>query len=355
MNDTLAGTRPGGPTPDPVISPRGLDLPALRAYLDRALPGFVTGELRAAPLAGGHSNLTFDLNADGRRWVLRRPPLGHRESASHDMRREYRVMSALAGSPVPVPEVVHLCEDPEVIGAPFYLSAFVEGEVYRTTAQTALLGGGRARDLSFELVDVLADLHVMDPEQVGLGDLGRPAGFLERQVRRWTGQAEEVLADFAGVDALVARLRATMPRSSRSAVVHGDYRLDNVIVSPEGHIVAVLDWEMATLGDPLSDLGLLQCYWEGVDNPGGDTMRKGIDPALGFPEFGELVERYASRTGAAPEGLSWYAAFGYLKLAVLRGRIHRRFLEGNTPEGFDKVGDLIAPLISQSRRTLEGA
>ncbi|PXY18422.1 hypothetical protein BA062_35510 [Prauserella flavalba] len=334
-------------------SPPGLDLRALRSYLDRTVPGLVSGELTAMLLAGGHSNLTFELGAGAGRWVLRRPPLGERPSASHDMGREYRVMGALAASDVPVPEVLHYCEDPSVIGAAFHLSAFVEGTVFRTTAQTALLGAERAHDVSFELVDVLAALHGVDPEAVGLGHFGRPAGFLQRQVARWTGQAEDVLAGFAGVETLVERLRTGMPESQGSAIVHGDYRLDNVLVSGDGRIVAVLDWEMATLGDPLTDLGLLQCYWEGVDNPGGDGMRKGIDPALGFPEFGELSERYATRTGTEPAGLSWYAAFGYLKLAVLRGRIHRRFLEGNTPEGFETVGDLIAPLLDQSRRTLE--
>ncbi|WP_223838497.1 phosphotransferase family protein [Saccharopolyspora pogona] len=354
MNDTMATTPPEDMAGHDG-SPPGIDLRALRAYLDTTVPGLVSGDLRAVVLAGGHSNLTFDVGDGAGRWVLRRPPLGERQSASHDMGREYRVMGALADSVVPVPEVLHHCEDPSVIGAPFHLSVFVEGTVYRATAQTALLGAERVREISFELVDVLADLHGVNPEAVGLGDFGRPAGFLQRQVARWTGQAEEVLAGFDGVETLVERLRTGMPQSLGSALVHGDYRLDNVMVSGDGHIVAVLDWEMAAFGDPLTDLGLLQCYWDGVENPGGDGMRKGIDPALGFPEFGELAERYAARTGTDPAGLSWYTAFGYLKLAVLRGRIHQRFVDGNTPEGFDKVGDLIAPLVDQSRLTLERA
>lgn len=353
MNDTSAANQPeSGVGPD--TAPRGIDLGALRTYLDEVLPGLVSGELRATLLAGGRSNLTFEIGDGSGRWVLRRPPLGERESASHDMGREYRAMSALVGSGVPVPRLLHYCEDPSVIGAPFHLTEFVAGTVYRTTEQTAGLGPERARAVSFELVDVLADLHRLNPETVGLGDFGRPAGFLQRQVARWTGQAENVLAGRDGVDTLVERLRAGMPESHGSAIVHGDYRLENVIVSDDGHIVAVLDWEMAALGDPLTDLGLLQCFWEGVHNPGGDEMRKGIDPALGFPDFGELRERYATRTGFDLSNLPWYVAFGYLKLAVLRGRIHQRFLEGNTPEGdFDTVGELIGPLIDQSRRTLE--
>lgn len=325
----------------------GLDLPALRSYLDtRGLPA---GDLTAKLLAGGHSNLTFAVGDGTLRWVLRRPPLGERRSTAHDMGREFRVMSALTGSEVPVPKVLHYCEDPSVIGAPFHLTEFVEGTVHRTTAQTAQLGADRARALSFELVDVLADLHGIDPSSVGLGDFGRPQGFLRRQVARWTGQAQEVLT---GVETLVDRLRNGMPAERGGGIVHGDYRLDNVLAA-DGHVVAVLDWEMAALGDPLTDLGLLRCYWDGVENPGGDGMRKGIDPALGFPEFAELADRYATRTGTGLAELSWYAAFGYLKLAVLRGRIHQRYLAGNTPDGFETVGDLIAPLVDQSRRTLE--
>ncbi|MFR9807313.1 phosphotransferase family protein [Pseudonocardia sp. RS010] len=349
MTETTAGHATVGTAG----GPPGVDLAALRAHLDEHRPGLVTGPLRATLLVGGHSNLTYEVADGASRWVLRRPPLGQRDARSHDMGREARVMGALADSAIPVPGVVHHCADAAVLGAPFYLSEFVEGTVYRTTEQTARLGAERAREVSFALVDVLADLHAVDAESAGLGDFGRPAGFLQRQVARWTGQAETVLADVEGVAVVVDRLRAEMPDTERSAVVHGDYRLDNVLTSADGRVAAVLDWELATLGDPLTDLGLLQCYWDGVENPGGDTMRKGIDPALGFPRFAELADRYAERAGRAPTGLSWYTAFGYLKLAVLRGHIHRRFLAGHTPEGFADVGALITPLVAQSRRTLE--
>jgi len=330
-----------------------LDLPALRGHLDQAVPGLVSGDLEATLLAGGHSNLTFLISDGVGRWVLRRPPLGHTDPSTHDMAREFTVMAALAGSGVPVPALVHECLDPEVLGAPFYLSEFVDGTVYRTVEQTAGLGAERARAVSFELVDVLVDIHALDPGAVGLGGFGRPDGFLERQVKRWTGLAEEVLSDIVGVGRLVADIRSTKPQTTRSGIVHGDYRLDNVMVSEDARIVAVLDWEMAALGDPLTDLGLLQCYWTGVINPGGDAMRKGIDPELGFPDFDELARRYAERSGTSLDSLPWYAAFGYLKLAVLRGRIHQRFLAGNTPPGFETVGDLIQPLVTASRHTLE--
>lgn len=330
-----------------------LDLRRLRAHLDGVMPGLVLGDLTAQLLAGGHSNLTFSVTDGAHRWVLRRPPLGHTDPSSHDMGREYRVMAALAASDVPVPPVVHECLDPNVLGAPFYLSEFVDGTVYRTVEQTALLGADQARTVSFELVRVLADLHALDPATVGLADFGRAEGFLERQVTRWTGLADEVLSHVAGVDQLVADLRGAKPLTSRSSIVHGDYRLDNVMVSGDARIVAVLDWEMAALGDPLTDLGLLQCYWTGVVNPGGDEMRKGIDPSLGFPDFAELAQQYAARSGTSLAALPWYAAFGYLKLAVLRGRIHQRFLAGNTPPGFETVGELIRPLVAASRHTLE--
>lgn len=332
-----------------------VDPGALRDHLAAAVPGLVAGPLTVELLTGGHSNLTYAVTDGQGRWVLRRPPLGHTDPRSHDVAREHRVTEALSGSAVPVATAVHLCTDAEVLGAPFALSEFVDGAVYRTPEQSALLGADGARAVSYELVDVLADLHALDPAALGLGDFGRPVGFLERQVTRWTGLAGDVLADVPDAAELARDLQRTAPQTVRSSIVHGDYRLDNVLVGDGVRVAAVLDWEMAAIGDPLTDLGLLQCYWNGVDNPGGDRMRKGIDPDLGFPEFDELAVRYAARSGASLDHLAWYAAFGYLKLAVLRGQIHQRFLAGNTPPGFATVGELIAPLVAASRDTLEGS
>jgi aminoglycoside phosphotransferase (APT) family kinase protein len=333
-----------------------LNLIALRAYLDQRRPGFVHGELRATLLAGGHSNLTFSVGDGGHRWVLRRPPLGEHAPAAHDMFREYRVMRALRETPIPVPEMLHYCDDRAVIGAPFFLSEYVPGIVYRDVSDTAVLGAGRARAISRELIDVLARLHTIDPQAVGLADLGRPAGFLDRQVRRWTENAARVIGSYRGAPELVELLRARMPQTAVHSIVHGDYRLDNVLVSADDRVAAVLDWEMATLGDPLTDLGLLWCYWAGLPRNEADTMRKGISPELGFPDIRELAAHYSAATGWDVSALPWYVAFGYFKLAALRGQIHQRYLNGQTPgEGFETVGQLIAPLIDESLRTLEQA
>jgi aminoglycoside phosphotransferase (APT) family kinase protein len=336
------------------LTDKAVNLIALRAYLDQHMPGLVHGELRAALLAGGHSNLTFSVSDGTNRWVLRRPPLGEHAPAAHDMFREYRVMKALGNTPIPVPEMLHYCGDHAVIGAPFFLSAFVPGTVYRDISDTAGLGAERARAISWELMDVLARLHTIDPQTAGLASLGKPAGFLERQVRRWTENATRVIGSYQGVPELVEQLRSRMPQTVVHSIVHGDYRLDNVMVSADDQVVAVLDWEMATLGDPLTDLGLLWCYWEGLPRNEADTMRKGISPALGFPDIRELVQNYRAATGWDISALPWYVAFGYFKLAALRGQIHQRYLNGQTPgEGFETVGQLIAPLINESARTLE--
>lgn len=332
----------------------GIDVAALRTHLDRVLPGFVRGDLQVSLLAGGHSNLTYEVRDGGSRWVLRRPPFGERDPAAHDVHREYQAMQALQGTGIPVPETIVYCADTEVIGAPFFLMSFVDGVIYRTRADTAALGPARARVMSLSLVDVLARLHALDPVGVGLGDFGRPEGYLERQVRRFTDVAERTMQAYPEVDVLVANLRSAVPVSGSPAIVHGDFRLDNAVVGPDDGIAAVLDWEMATLGDPLADLGLLWCYWEGLPHNEADTMRKGIDPGLGFPPIGDLVHRYSVRTSRDISALPWYVAFGYFKLAVLRSAIHQRYLRGNTPSlEFATVGDLIVPLLAQARLTLE--
>lgn len=330
-----------------------IDLPRLAVHLASHIEGFGAADLSVELITGGHSNLTFVVGDGVRRWVLRRPPVGEVSRSAHDMGREARVMAALRDTTVPVPRIEHYCDDPAVIGTPFYLSEFVDGEVLRTADETRRLGPDGAERVSEEIIQILADLHALEPAAVGLADFGRPAGFLERQVARWTDHAEALLSGRAGVAPTVAALRDGMPFGGRVSVVHGDYRLENTIVA-EGRIAAILDWEMATLGDPLTDLGLLWCYWAGVENPGGDTMRKGVEPELGFPGITDLIDRYAARSGIDVSALPWYVAFGYLKLAVLRSRIHRRFLAGQAPQSFAEVGVLIDPLLNASR-TMIGA
>ncbi|GGO84432.1 phosphotransferase family protein [Wenjunlia tyrosinilytica] len=328
----------------------GLDLAVLRDWLDTRHPGFAQGPLTGELIAGGRSNLTYTVTDGARRWVLRRPPLGHVLATAHDMAREYRVISALAPTPVPVPVTHLLCEDPEVLGAPFYVMQHVEGQVLRGAGQTARLGRERARELSGHLMDVLADLHTVDPAEVGLADFGRPQGYLNRQVVRWGKQlAASRSRDTPELDSLHKRLLDSVPATQRTGIVHGDFRLDNAVVGEDGRIAAVLDWEMATLGDPLADLGLFLVYWDVIrellpDNP----VAQGISDKAGFPPGAELVEQYARRSGLDLEPLAWYVAFGCLKLAVIAEGIHFRYLQGLTVgEGFDQIGTMVAPLASR--------
>ncbi|MFB9429362.1 phosphotransferase family protein [Streptoalloteichus tenebrarius] len=323
--------------------------------MDARRPGLVSGPLSAELITGGRSNLTYRVSDGEHRWVLRRPPLGHVLATAHDMAREHRVISALADSPVPVPETVLLCEDPSVLGVPFYVMAEVPGVVLRGREDTTRLGPTRARAVSHALVDVLADLHTLDPERVGLADFGRPEGYLTRQVARWRKQLDASRSrELPGVDDLHARLAATVPDSPRAAIVHGDYRLDNVLVDPEtARITAVLDWEMATLGDPLADLGLFVLYWDG--GHGAVHLVTGeAASAPGMPGADELVRRYAERTGADLSRLSWYVALAMFKLAVVLEGIHYRHSQGRTVgAGFDRIGEHVPALVAGGLATLD--
>jgi aminoglycoside phosphotransferase (APT) family kinase protein len=269
------------------------------------------------------------------------------------MAREYRVMSALTPTAVPVPAMVTLCEDPAVIGAPFYVMQYVEGSILRRTRDTDKLDDRQRTALAHRLVDTLADLHEVDPAAVGLGDFGHPDGFLERQVRRWAQQLERSRSrEIPGIDDLADQLATNVPASQRASVVHGDYRLDNVLVGPDQQIKAVLDWEMATLGDPLCDLGLLPVY--AVPAPGvAGIVSDGMGPHNGFPSIESLIRRYADRSGLDVSHLSWYTALGYYKLAVICEGIHYRYATGQTVgPGFDQIGTIVEPLISAGRHVL---
>lgn len=328
--------------------PPGVDTATLRAYLDAERPGLVAGELRAELIPGGRSNLTYVVSDQRTSWVLRRPPLGHVLATAHDMGREFRVLSALAGGLVPVPATVLLCTDDTVLGAPFYLMQRVPGTVYRSPELTATLTPQRARELSFRLVDVLAALHSVDVDAVGLADFGRPQGYLERQVRRWRGQFERSRSrDVPGIDALSDRLGATVPASRAAVVLHGDYRLDNVIVGPDGEIAAVLDWEMSTLGDPLADVGLLLVYWETL------SAQSGVTPDNGFASAAEVGEHYAKVTGRDLSTVDWYVALGFYKLAVVAEGIYYRHIHGKTVgEGFERFEAMPAALVELGLATL---
>src|SRR5512147_1288651 len=228
--------------------PPGLDADRLRALLERERPGLVRGPLSGRLIEGGRSNLTYALSDGASQWVVRRPPLGHVLATAHDMRREHRVISALLPTSVPVPRPLLLCEDEEVLGAPFYVMEFVEGTPYRTAQQLAPLGAERTRNAVLSLVDTLVELHAVDPAEVGLADFGRPEGFLDRQLRRWGKQLDASRnRDLAGIEELHAALGRALPVSPAPAVVHGDYRLDNVLIGDDDRIKAILDWEMSTL------------------------------------------------------------------------------------------------------------
>jgi len=326
-----------------------LDLDALTGHLE---PFGITAR-RAELIHGGKSNLTYRLTGGPHDWVLRRPPLGHVLATAHDMAREYRVMSALAPTAVPVPAMVTLCEDPSVIGAPFYVMEYVEGSILRRTQDTDKLTDSQRTALAHRLIDTLADLHEIDPAEVGLGDFGRPGGFLERQVRRWTQQLERSRSrDIPGSDDLARELATSVPTSQRVSVVHGDYRLDNVMVGPDQQIRAVLDWEMATLGDPLCDLGLLPVYAVPVPGVAG-VVSDGMGPHNGFPSIESLVQRYADRCGLDVAPLPWYTALGYYKLAVICEGIHYRYGTGQTVgPGFEQIGAIVEPLVSAGRDLL---
>jgi aminoglycoside phosphotransferase (APT) family kinase protein len=342
-----------------VVDLPGLRLDALRAWV-RAT-GLGEQVDHAEVVAGGRSNLTYTLDLDGTRAVLRRPPLGHVLATAHDMTREHTVQAALHGV-VPVPRMLALCEDPDVLGAPFYLMEHVDGVVVRTRAEVDALGDGGLAAAGDALVATLADLHHVDPDAVGLSAFGRPDGFLERQVRRWSGQLDASRSrELPEVDRLRDRLATSVPPASAAAhrrgVVHGDFRLDNAVFHPTGQGVrAVLDWEMATLGDPLADVGLLLTY-SGALGGGPNPISEAMSPDLGWPTGSGIVRAYADRVGLDRDdldALTWCTAFAHLKLAVICEGIHYRFTQGKTVgEGFDRIGALVTPLAARGLHLLD--
>lgn len=335
--------------------PPGLPLPALEQHLRQVLPELLHGPLAAQLVAGGRSNLTY-LLTDGRdRWVLRRPPLGHVLETAHDMGREHRLLSALSPTDVPVPRPL-LLAGPEVIGAPFYVMDFADGQVLRERAQLERLDAAAATSLANELVDVLARLHRLDPEQVGLGDLGHPEGYLERQLRRWGRQLESSRSrDLPELSRLAQRLTARIPVSQRAAIVHGDYRLDNVVVDPvHGHIVAVLDWEMATRGDPLTDLASTLIWWDGMRGLDSPVAAVPAD-VPGYPGGDHLKGVYDRQSDLDLDSLPWYLGFAFFKIAVIFEGIHFRAQQGLTVgEGFERLGDMVLPLVERGHAALSG-
>ncbi|WP_067903194.1 phosphotransferase family protein [Nocardia vaccinii] len=327
----------------------GISVPQLEDFIRAEIPDLLNGPLRVELLSGGRSNLTY-LLADGTaEWVLRRPPLGHVLATAHDMDREYRMLRALHPTAVPVPEPL-IIAGPEIIGAPFYIMEFARGVVLRDREQLDRISA-KSDDLATELVDTLGRLHGLDPDAVGLGDLGRPEGYLERQLRRWDAQvAASHSRELPDLVDLGERLACALPFGRSSALVHGDYRLDNVVVDPgDARVVGVLDWEMATLGDPLTDLASMVVWWDGfrgLDSPVAAVP--GDVP--GFPAADTLVERYAARTGCDLSEFGWYLGFAYYKIAAIFEGIHYRTQHGLTVgEGFERLGALVPALIERGQ------
>lgn len=325
--------------------PAGVDLEALRSYFAAHVGGADDSPLEAELIQGGRSNLTYLIRqGPGRAWVLRRPPLAHVLPTAHDMSREYRVISALGETKVPVPHTFAYCSDEEVIGAPFYVMSWVAGRRLATADDAAALAPHEAGSACEALVSTLASLHRVEPGSVGLGEFGRPAGYLERQVRRWYQQWEAApTRELPEVEQLRDRLSAALPESPGATVVHGDYRFDNLLLAPNApEVVAVLDWEMATLGDPLADLGLLLVYWT---EPGDRARREiAVSPDVtsqqGFWSRRAVVQRYGELTGFDLGGLDFYVALGCYKLAIVLEGIHARYLHG--AYGDEDFGDIWA-------------
>jgi aminoglycoside phosphotransferase (APT) family kinase protein len=329
------------------------DAPGITARVDAWLDAN-TG--LAAPcsfelIAGGRSNLTYRVtDREGTTAVLRRPPLGELLPSAHDMGREHRIIAALHGSAVPVAEPLGFCEDESVAGAPFYVMAHVPGTVIRNEqiALTALDEAGRAR-VSDSLVEVLAELHRVDPDAVGLGDLGKREDYVARQLGRWSRQWEASRTrELPLVDDVHRRLVERIPVQQTSSIAHGDYRLDNLMIGPDATVAAVFDWELGTLGDPLADLAALLTYWGRPDDeflalPGTPTVVEG------FPDRPELAARYGATSDLDLEPLPYYVAFAHWRLACILEGVYARFRSGamgqedEDLEGYaDRVGALAA-------------
>jgi aminoglycoside phosphotransferase (APT) family kinase protein len=282
-------------------------------------------------VAGGRSNLTFRVvDGAGTTFVLRRPPLGNTLQSAHDMGREHRILSALVASDVPVPRTLGYCDDPAVNGASFYVMEYVGGPILRTPAVVERhFSAAQRRTVAFSLIDVLADLHAVDPDEVGLGSLGRKEDYIERQLRRWQQQwSEAKTREVPAIDEVHRWLADNVPAQQRPGIVHGDYRIDNVVYGLDGGVRAVLDWELCTLGDPLADLGMLLVSWVEEGEDGEHMLGRTPTSLRGFPCRGDIVARYAERTGFDVSLIHFYEAFGYWKLACIGEGVYSRYKAG---------------------------
>jgi aminoglycoside phosphotransferase (APT) family kinase protein len=314
---------------------QGIDVARVSSWLDANIAG-ASSPYHFALIAGGRSNLTYTVT-DGNdvRYVLRRPPLAQVLATAHDMAREHRIISAVGRTNVPVPKALGLCVDGVVNGAPFYVMSYVDGVVLDSPDRAAELPLGLRPKVSEHLFDVLADLHAVDVDEVGLGDLAKREGYVERQVKRWSQQWEQSKTrELPSIDEVAQVLRKHMPTQHGVSIAHGDFRFGNCLTDVDrGRINAVLDWELCTLGDPLADVGYIGVYWY----DGNPALARANDPtsAGGFPTYADLLERYARSTGRDLSGIGYYIAFSCWRLAVISEGVYSRYVHGAMGDGGD--------------------
>ncbi|HWF16553.1 MAG TPA: phosphotransferase family protein [Acidimicrobiales bacterium] len=313
-------------------APEGIHAGQVTEWMAALLPE-LRRPLTFTLVAGGRSNLTFRVeDAEGRAWALRRPPLHHVLPTAHDMTREYRLIHSLGPAGIPVPAALGLCTDEAVNERPFYVMEFVDGHILRSAPQAEeAFDVATRRAVGDHMADTLAALHDVDPDAVGLGDLGRHEGYIERQLKRWRGQYDQMQVEGVDHGDLVERvsdeLARRIPKQQRTSVVHGDYRMDNVVLADDGSVRAILDWEICTLGDPLADLGLLMVYWA---DPSDEMAVLGLSPttATGFSTRAQVLERYGSVSDLDITDVGYYVAFGYWKLGCILQGVYARYVAG---------------------------
>lgn len=341
--------------------PEGYDQAAVEAWIAANVES-LEPPLRWTRLEGGHSNLTYRIDdASGRRAVIRRPPQGKLLPKAHDMSREWSVISALGPTPVPVPEAIAFCESPEVTGAWFYLMGLVDGRALYSADETReWVPEDHRKRLAHSFIDVLADLHAVDPDEVGLGDLGKRDSYVGRQLktwyRSWTASIEPAQLDDPRAHELKDYFLEHLPEQGPARVVHGDYGLHNCLTGPDSTIAAVVDWEISTLGDPLADLAYALNPWP---EPGDDTgtSAESATAAGGFPARSELAKRYAARSGRELSGLDYYVGFNRWKSAAILHGVYARYMEGKkSTEGIDleAMRDRILGTLALAEKAVNG-
>lgn len=336
-----------------------LDMRRLGDYLAGNLPGS-DQTLAVRQFGGGAANLTYLLDYGAEQYVLRRPPLGPVAASAHDMGREYRVLSVLHQAYPYAPRAFLFCDDLSVIGAPFFVMERRQGVVVRRTMPEAYAAmPNAARRMSEALVDALAAFHAVDYDALGLGGLGKPAGFIDRQIEGWYRRWHAAkTADLPDMDAVYAWLKANQPANTRVSLVHNDYKLDNVMLAAgdPGRVVAVFDWDMCTLGDPLADLGALLTYWTEPSDP--PYLQATAMMPLGEPGFlsrAELVARYAAKSGRAVEAIDFYHALGLFRLTVIIAQIYIRYARGQTQDSRFAAMEFMIPALARRARELAAA